>query len=208
MNPSFLAGFLACMGLIVAIGAQNAFVLRQGLRGEHLVLVTLICAFSDALLIGVGIAGLGQLIQAQPSLLDVVRHGGAAFLACCAWQALRRAWQGQRLEVAAADKRTMPAATAVLTCLGLTFLNPHVYLDTVILLGSMANQHGEEGRWIFGLGACTASAVWFVSLAWGARRLVPLFARPVAWRVLDSGIAVVMTGLAAGLVLADLPGYG
>jgi L-lysine exporter family protein LysE/ArgO len=199
----FLAGFMASLALIIAIGAQNSFVLRQGLRGEHLLPVTLICAFSDALLIGIGIAGLGKLIEAQPFLLDAIRYGGAAFLAWCAWQALRRAWHGERLEIGAnGPGRASSAATAVLTCLGLTFLNPHVYLDTVLLLGSLANHHGDDGRWIFGFGAVAASFCWFFSLAWGARLLVPLFARPAAWRVLDSGIAVVMATLAVGLLAA------
>lgn len=186
------------MALIVAIGAQNSFVLRQGLRGEHLLPVTLLCAFSDALLIAVGIAGLGQVIEAHPAALSVVRYGGAAFLTWCGARALQRAWHGERLRVD--EGRPATRAATLATCLGLTFLNPHVYIDTVMLLGGMANQHGETGRWAFGLGAFTASVVWFFSLAYGARLLVPLFARPTAWRVLDTFVAVVMIGLAVDLV--------
>lgn len=197
---SFVAGFLASLALIVAIGAQNAFVLRQGLRGEHLLPVALICAFSDALLIAIGIAGLGQLIEAHPAALGLARYGGAAFLVYCGWRALQSARHGERLTVD--EGRSASRAAAIATCLGFTFLNPHVYIDTVILLGGLANQHGDSGRWAFGLGSFAASVSWFFALAYGARLLVPLFARPAAWRVLDTGIALVMFGLALGLVSA------
>ncbi|HJV28371.1 MAG TPA: LysE/ArgO family amino acid transporter [Aromatoleum sp.] len=198
LDSPFLAGFLASLALIVAIGAQNSFVLQQGIRREHLLPVTLICAASDALLIAAGIAGLGTLIQANPLLLAATRYGGAAFLLAYAGLAAHRAWQGERLDVGAAAP--MPLATAIATCLGFTFLNPHVYLDTVILLGGLANQHGEGGRWLFGVGSAAASLLWFVALAYGARLLAPLFTRATAWRVLDTLIAVVMAGLAFTLL--------
>ncbi|MBD5800958.1 Arginine exporter protein ArgO [Azoarcus sp. Aa7] len=201
MEAQFLAGFLACLALIVAIGAQNSFVLQQGIRREHLLPVTLICALSDALLIGAGIAGLGALIQSSPVVLSVVRYGGAAFLLLYGWRAARRAWHGEHLNVEADGP--VPLATAIATCLGFTFLNPHVYLDTVILLGGLANQHGEHGRWLFGAGSATASLVWFFALAYGARVLAPVFARPSAWRVLDALIALVMVALAWSLLLGE-----
>jgi L-lysine exporter family protein LysE/ArgO len=197
MHAPFLAGFLACLALIVAIGAQNSFVLQQGIRREHLLSVTLICAASDALLIAAGIAGLGALIQSNPLLLSVARYGGALFLFAYACLAARRAWQGERLDLEAAVP--MPLPTAIATCLGFTFLNPHVYLDTVILLGGLANQHGEGGRWLFGVGSAAASLLWFVALAYGARLLAPLFTRPAAWRMLDTLVACVMFGLAFSL---------
>lgn len=198
MEAHFLAGFLASLALIVAIGAQNSFVLQQGIRREHLLPVTLICALSDALLIGAGIAGLGALIQASPVLLAVARYGGAAFLFVYGCQAARRAWRGGRLTVEA--NGPLPLSTAIATCLGFTFLNPHVYLDTVILLGGLANQHGDSGRWVFGAGSAAASLVWFLALAYGARLLAPVFSKAMAWRVLDALIALVMLGLASGLL--------
>lgn len=198
MEAHFLAGFLASLALIVAIGAQNSFVLQQGIRREHLLPVTLICALSDALLIAAGIAGLGALIQSSPVMLDVARYGGAAFLLIYGWRAARRAWHGEHLSVEA--NGPVPLATAIATCLGFTFLNPHVYLDTVVLLGGLANQHGEHGRWFFGAGSATASLVWFFALAYGARVLAPLFERALAWRVLDALIAFMMFALAASLL--------
>ncbi|NMG28556.1 LysE/ArgO family amino acid transporter [Aromatoleum evansii] len=201
MDTRFLAGFLASMALIVAIGAQNSFVLRQGIRREHLLPVALICALSDALLIGAGIAGLGALIQSSPDLLAIARYGGAAFLVMYGGFAARRAWQGERMHVEAGAP--VPLATAVATCLGFTFLNPHVYLDTVVLLGGLANQHGEHGRWVFGAGSAAASLLWFFTLAYGARVLAPLFARAIAWRVLDALMALVMFALAASLLQGE-----
>lgn len=198
METQFLAGFLACMALIVAIGAQNSFVLQQGIRREHLLPITLICALSDALLIGAGIAGLGALIQSSPAVLTLARYGGAAFLLIYGGLAARRAWHGERLHVEAGPP--VPLAPAVATCLGFTFLNPHVYLDTVVLLGGLANQHGEQGRWVFGAGSAAASLLWFFALAYGARVLAPLFDRALAWRVLDAAMALVMFALALSLL--------
>lgn len=198
MPAQFIAGFLACLALIVAIGAQNSFVLQQGIRRQHLLPITLICATSDALLIAAGIAGLGALIQSHPLLLALARYGGAAFLFAYAWLAARRAWHGEHLAIEATA--AMPLPTAIATCFGFTFLNPHVYLDTVILLGGLANQHGENGRWLFGAGSAAASLLWFLALAYGARLLAPLFTRRAAWRVLDTLVALVMAGLAISLL--------
>ncbi|MEW2383281.1 LysE/ArgO family amino acid transporter [Micromonospora sp. NPDC047707] len=198
MIASALAGFSLSVALIVAIGAQNAFVLRQGLRREHVVPVVLTCAFSDALLIGAGIAGVGALVADRPGLLTAVRWGGAAFLLCYAVLAARRAWRPDALRPA--DRPPARLRTTLLACLAFTYLNPHVYLDTVLLLGGVAQQHPH--RWVFGVGAATASLAWFTALGAGAYRLGPVLARTAVWRVLDAVIAVVMAGLAAALLLA------
>ena len=197
MNAHYLAGLSSGLALIIAIGAQNAFVLRQGLRREHLLPIVLICACADLTLIAAGIAGLGLIIERYPALLTLARYGGAAFLLLYGLSAARRAWSGETLAVA--DEGGVSLFTAVSTCLALTFLNPHVYLDTVILLGALANQHGDQGRWQFGAGAVLASLTWFFLLAYGARALRPLFASPLAWRVLDGSIAIVMWTIAFGL---------
>ena len=197
-----ITGFLSGLALIVAIGSQNAFVLRQALRREHRLPITVICVLSDTLLVFAGIAGLGALIQSHARLLLAARYGGAAFLFVYALIAARRAWQGEQLLVAAGG--ALSRSAAILTCLGFTFLNPHVYLDTVVLLGTLANQQGEptgSGRWQFGVGAALASLAWFTALAYGAGFLAPLFRRKVAWRVLDSVIALIMLSLGSRLLL-------
>ncbi|MDR7086463.1 L-lysine exporter family protein LysE/ArgO [Aeromicrobium panaciterrae] len=198
MLVSLVAGVGFGLSLIIAIGAQNAFVLRQGLRREHVFAVVAVCALSDVLLIAVGVGGLGSLIQAAPWLLDTMTIGGAAFLIVYGLLAARRAFRPSAIDADAAGKPTS-LRTAVTTCLALTWLNPHVYLDTVILLGSVAGSHGDD-RWWFGLGAAIGSIVWFTVLGYGARALRPLFAKPAAWRVLDALIAVVMFAIAASLL--------
>ncbi|WP_229071490.1 LysE/ArgO family amino acid transporter [Actinoplanes sp. DH11] len=197
MLTSALAGFAASAVLIIAIGAQNAFVLRQGLRREHVLPVVLTCALSDLALICAGIAGLGAVLTARPELVTAIRWAGAVFLLGYAVLAARRALRPQRLETTGQAPATLGAT--LLTCLALTYLNPHVYLDTVLLLGSVAQQHPH--RWLFALGACTASLAWFTVLGTGAHRLAPLLARPSAWRVLDGLIAVVMTTLGITLIV-------
>ena len=196
MLTSALAGFAASAVLIIAIGAQNAFVLRQGLRREHVLPVVLVCAVSDLLLILAGIGGLGAVVTARPDVVTVIRWVGAVFLVAYAIMAARRALRPVALDPAGRAPTTLRAT--LLTCLALTYLNPHVYLDTVLLLGSVAQQHAH--RWLFGLGAAVASLTWFTVLGAGAHRLAPVLARPVAWRVLDGLIAVVMLGIAATLV--------
>ncbi|PWJ54204.1 L-lysine exporter family protein LysE/ArgO [Quadrisphaera granulorum] len=192
------------LSLIVAIGAQNAFVLRQGLRGEHVLGVVAICALSDLVLILAGVAGAGEALQAWPAALVVVRVLGAVVLAGYAVLAARRALRPADGEAAALRADTTGSGTALtaalVTCLALTWLNPHVYLDTVVLLGSIASTHGDE-RWWFGAGAGAGSVIWFTALGFGARLLRPLFAKPVAWRVLDGIIAVMMAALATSLLL-------
>jgi L-lysine exporter family protein LysE/ArgO len=193
MNDA-LAGFATSLALIVAIGSQNAFVLRQGILREHVLPLVAFCALSDALLILAGVAGGGALVQQYPVALEVARIGGALFLAAYALFAARRALHPAALLPLDAPGLSLPAALA--TCFGFTFLNPHVYLDTVVLLGAIATQRGEVGRWWFGLGAASASLCWFAALGFGARLLRPVFARPLAWRVLDAIIAATMASLA------------
>ena len=193
-----LAGLGFGLSLIVAIGAQNAFVLRQGLRREHVLAVVLVCALSDAVLILLGIAGAGAVIRSAPVVLTVVRFAGAAFLLAYGILAARRALRPTVRTADGPAVRTGLAPT-LLTVLALTWLNPHVYLDTVVLLGSIANTHGD-GRWWFGAGAVLGSVIWFTALGYGARLLQPVFAKPAAWRVLDAIIAVVMVALAVSLV--------
>lgn len=199
MHAQFFAGFLSGLVLIVAIGAQNTFVLRQAILRQHRLPITLICASADVILILAGIAGLGVLIQTNSTLLAVARYGGALFLFAYSAFAARRAWDGEQMDLA--GQGAMPRLTAIVTCLGLTFLNPHVYLDTVVLLGALANQQGVSGRWVFGGGAMLASLLWFFTLAYGAGYLAPLFRRRGAWRVLDTAIALLMLGLALRLLL-------
>lgn len=203
--PAAIAGLGLGLSLIIAIGAQNAFVLRQGLRREHVALVVVICAASDALLIALGVGGGAVVFGRMPWLVDVVRWVGAAFLLFYGILAARRALRPARATLADADTApARPAALAVAaTCLALTWLNPHVYLDTVVLLGSVASTHGEA-RWAFGAGAALGSILWFSALGFGARLLAPVFAKPLAWRVLDGIIAIVMVVLAVTLAVSSL----
>lgn len=211
MSSVFLQGFLTCAALIVAIGAQNAFVLRQGLRREHPFAVALCCSLSDALLVTLGIAGVGTLVQKTPILLAAAKYGGAAFLLGYGLLAARRALFGPDQSLASnasteASATSLGAATlrrALLACLAFTYLNPHCYLDTVVLMGAISAQFEAAERPWFGAGAISASFVWFFSLAYGARLLAPLFSKPIAWRVLDGSIALVMWAIAIGLLIAD-----
>ena len=198
MSSPLLVGFIASFTLIAAIGAQNAFVLRQGIRREHVLPVVALCTVSDIVLISAGIAGVGALISAHPSALNVAKFGGALFLVGYGLLAARRAWRPSSLTPS--DAAPARLVEVLVTCAALTFLNPHVYLDTVVLLGALANEHRDE-RWLFGVGAVTASAVWFVGLGFGARRLAGLFATPLTWRILDGVIAVMMIGLGVSLGL-------
>ena len=198
MDAAF-AGFFLSFGLILAIGAQNAFVLRQGIRGEHVMAVVLTCAICDALLITLGVSGFGAIMAAAPWVEPLFRWGGAAFLLIYAARAARSAWRGGEALDPAANK-SMGLRATVLTCLALTWLNPHVYLDTVILIGSISTQY-HGARLQFGIGAATASFVFFMALGYGASLLRPLFARPAAWRVLDAIVAIIMAAIAILLIL-------
>jgi L-lysine exporter family protein LysE/ArgO len=198
MNSPLLVGFVASFTLIAAIGAQNAFVLRQGVRREHVLPVVAMCTVSDIVLISAGIAGFGAIVTAHPSAVELAKFGGAAFLVGYGLLAARRAWRPSTLTPSDAAPARLGAV--LLTCAALTFLNPHVYLDTVVLLGALANEQ-RDGRWLFGVGAVTASAVWFSALGLGARRLAGLFARPMTWRILDGVIAVAMIALGISLLV-------
>ncbi len=195
-----LAGLGLGLSLIVAIGAQNAYVLRQGLRREHVLAVVLICALSDLLLITLGVAGAGFVFDRVPWLVTVVRFAGAGFLLIYAALAARRAIRPAKGLSAGETPARTSLVVVVTTALALTWLNPHVYLDTLVLLGSIASTHGEH-RWWFGAGAGIASIAWFALLGFGARLLAPVFARPLAWRILDALIALVMLAIAVSLVL-------
>ena len=198
MMSAFVPGFLLSLSLIVAIGAQNAFVLRQGLRREHVFWVCLTCGVSDAILIAAGVAGFGALAKAVPWFETVMRYGGAAFLIVYGAMNARSAWRGgNTLEAARADPKPLGRTLAVL--LTITFFNPHVYLDTLVLIGSISAQYDD--RMAFGAGAMLASFVFFFALGYGARLLEPLFAKPVSWRVLDAVIALTMWAIAASLLL-------
>jgi L-lysine exporter family protein LysE/ArgO len=199
MTTAFIPGFLLGLSLIVAIGAQNAFVLRQGLRREHVFAICLVCALSDAVLIVAGVAGFGALVTAVPWLAPVMRFGGAAFLLAYAVRSLISAWRNSGALNPSDEVRKSLAATLA-TCLAFTWLNPHVYLDTIVLLGSVSTRYAGH-RLAFALGAMSASFLFFFSLGYGARLLRPLFANPRAWRVLDGVIGITMLLLAAKLVL-------
>lgn len=191
-----LAGFALGLSLIMAIGAQNAFVLRQGLRREHVLAVVLVCALSDAVLVAAGVTGFGVLSEVVPGLERIMRYGGAAFLLVYGARSFLAAWRGGGALEAGEGAGSL--RRAVLTCLALTWLNPHVYLDTVVLLGSVSAQYAD--RLAFGLGAVSASFVFFFALGYGARLLAPLFRRPESWRVLDAGVGCVMWAIAIGLL--------
>lgn len=193
-----LAGFFLGFSLILAIGAQNAFVLRQGLRRSHVLPVALTCAISDAILIMAGVAGFGALVDRFPALITFLTWGGASFLFVYGALAFRSAWRGGAA-MTAADATPQRLWPVLATCLALTWLNPHVYLDTVVLLGGIAARYGEA-RWIFGAGAAFASLTFFLSLAYGARLLAPIFARPRAWQGLDVLVGAVMWAIAAKLI--------
>lgn len=192
-----IQGFGLGFGLILAIGAQNAFVLRQGLRRAHVLAVVLCCAISDAILIVFGITSFGWVSSVLPWITPAMRFGGAAFLAYYGYRNAVSAWRGGEA-LDASEAKSDGLYAAMLTCLALTWLNPHVYLDTVVLLGSISAQY--DPVWPFGLGAIIASFTFFFSLGFGARLLAPFFAKPEAWRVLDALIAATMWAIAASLV--------
>ncbi len=194
------SGFLLGAGLIIAIGAQNAFILRQGLKNQYVFVLCLICSLSDAALIVIGVAGLGTWISRSPQLITLVTIGGALFLGFYGLRAAFRVFRPDALDPARSGGDSLKQAIA--TCLAFTFLNPHVYLDTVVLVGGLSATYSGTGRIAFGVGAVTASFAWFFALGYGARLLTPLFARPSAWRVLDGIIAVIMWALAGSLVLS------
>ncbi|KPB60242.1 Amino acid transporter LysE [Pseudomonas amygdali pv. myricae] len=197
MWQSYLNGLLIAAGLIMAIGTQNAFVLAQGLRREHHVPVAMLCIVCDAILVAAGVFGLANVLAQNPTLLAVARWGGVIFLSWYGLQALRRACSRQSLEHSAAvGKRSL--RTVLLSALAVTLLNPHVYMDTVLLIGSLGAQQDVPGAYV--AGAASASLLWFSSLALGAAWLAPWLARPATWRMLDVMIAVMMFSVAFQLI--------
>jgi L-lysine exporter family protein LysE/ArgO len=196
---SAATGLVTGLSLIVAIGAQNAFVLRQGLARQHVGVVVLVCAASDLVLILAGVSGIGTVVESAPWALDVVRWLGVAFLSWYGMSSLVRARRAAGLQAALGNG--LSRRSAVLRAVALTWLNPHVYLDTVLLLGSIANQQGPDGRWWFALGACVASIAWFSGLGFGARLAHRVLASPRAWQVLDVLIGLTMLAIAARLAL-------
>ena len=197
---TLLAGLGFGLGLIVAIGAQNAYVLRQGLRREHVGAVVAVCAVSDVLLITVGAAGVGAVISRHTTALVVITVLGAGVLLTYAAQAVRRAIRPASMDVARPNGgEPIRIGSVLLAALAFTWLNPHVYLDTVVLLGSVSATYATP--WLFALGAAIASIAWFAGLGFGARLLAPVFAKPSAWRIFDVGVAVVMTSIAVKLLL-------
>lgn len=196
----FFAGLGAGAGLIVAIGAQNMFVLRQGLRQRHVGVVVVICSLADIVLIVAGVAGLGLLVRGHADLLQALRYLGAVFLFGYGLLALRRCVRGEMATPMDGSDEDRGAVRMALACLGFTLLNPHVYLDTVGLLGSISTQFPGMGRWWFAAGASCSSVLWFSALGFGARLLLPVFRSAKAWRRLDGVIAVVMLTLAMALL--------
>ena len=199
MLNSAVAGLLTGLSLIVAIGAQNAYVLRQGLMREHVGVVVAICAVSDLVLIGAGVAGIGTVVEEAPWALEIVRWLGVAFLIWYGVSSLLRARRAESLGAARTVAGT--ALRAAGGALALTWLNPHVYLDTVLLLGSIANQHGDVGRWWFAAGAGLGSLFWFSGLGLGARRAQSALASPRSWQILDVLIGLTMLAIATSLAV-------
>ena len=193
---ALVPGFLTGLSLIIAIGAQNAFVIKQGLLRQHVLLIVLICAISDAVLIFLGTGGLGALVQSNQGLLEVVRWFGVAYLTWFGIKSAKSAFTNQSLQ--ASESSTVSAIKVATTVLALTWLNPHVYLDTVILLGSVASQFDSD-RWYFATGASVASVLWFTAIGFGARAASKYMSRPIFWKVLDSLIALIMFSIAITL---------
>ncbi len=193
---AIIPGLLAGLSLIIAIGAQNAFVIRQGLTKKFVLLTVLICAFSDALLIALGASGLGALIKSNKNVLEFVRWFGVVYLLWFAFKSAKSALKKEVLN--SAGEASADRKSVILTVLALTFLNPHVYLDTVILLGSISNQFGSD-KWFFVIGALLASFIWFTAIGFGAKSASKFMSRPIFWKVLDSIIAAIMLSIAAFL---------
>lgn len=198
MITPFIQGFGTAGGLIVAIGAQNAFVLSQGVRKNHHFIIASICIVCDLVFISAGVAGFGRAVSTNPTLYQWVAWGGAGFLFFYGLRSLRSALGGGRMEVD--DQTVMTLRVAIITTLAVTLLNPHFYLDTVILLGSVSGQFHGESRFYFWIGAVSASTLWFISLSLGGQMLAPLFKKPISWRILDSVVCATMWALAVTLI--------
>jgi L-lysine exporter family protein LysE/ArgO len=206
-SSAFTTGFALSATLIIAIGAQNAFVLRQGIRKEHVAPIVFFCALADLLLIGAGVLGLASVLGDSPTLVALLTIAGSAFLVWYGIRALQRALVPQALQAAGGD-RPLSLGNAMAQAAGFTLLNPHVYLDTVLLMGSIGTRQPPDLRLWFVGGAACASGVWFTTLGFGARLLAPIFARPIAWRVLDTLIGLTMLFLAVLLIRQGVAGLG
>ena len=204
MLLTFLTGMGTGGGLIIAIGAQNAFVLSQGVRKNHVIMIPLICAVCDAVLVAVGVAGFGTFIASSSVLSQVAGIGGGLFLFCYGIGSFRSAFKGQQLDSDLKGETSLKAA--VLTTLAVTLLNPHVYIDTILLLGSIAGQFQDPGHLVFGAGAVTASFVWFFCLSLGSRLLAPLFQKQLSWRILDTLVGIIMWTVAFSVLRGSLTG--
>lgn len=202
MIAPFFQGFGTGGGLIVAIGAQNAFVLSQGVRGNHYVIIALICIFCDAVFITAGVAGFGAAVSTNPSLSQWVTWGGAGFLFFYGWGSFRSAVRGGSLD--SSDRAVRSLKAAIITTLAVTLLNPHFYLDTVILLGSVSSKFHGENRLFFWAGAVSASTLWFVCLSLGGRMLAPMFKKQISWRILDSLVCATMWAIAVSLMMRGI----
>jgi len=198
MGNAALEGFLLGAGLIIAIGSQNAFVLAQGIARRHVFAVSTVCFLSDAILIAVCVGGFGSLVRSWPTLIVIVTSLGAVFLFIYGAIAFNRARSPHRLETGSGGARSLTAA--ITTALILTWLNPHVYLDTVLMLGGISARYEDDARLAFGAGAVAASFVWFYALGYGAMMLAPIFRKPIAWRIMDTTIGLIMWAIAASLI--------
>tara|TARA_Y100001954_G_scaffold51454_1_gene54485 strand:+ start:14479 stop:15198 length:720 start_codon:yes stop_codon:yes gene_type:complete len=195
---SFIQGFGLGGGLIVAIGAQNAFVLTQGVRRNHHLAVAALCILCDGLLIGLGVTGVGAMVSSNALLGLVAAWGGAAFLLWYGFNAFRSALKGGALNDD--ETATKSLKQTLMLTLGVTLLNPHVYLDTLVLMGSISGQYPLPERYVFGFGAFSASIVWFILLSLGGQLLAPAFKRDITWRMLDGAVCLTMWGIAASLI--------
>lgn len=198
---SIIEGFAMGAGLIIAIGAQNAFVLKQGIRGEHRGVIALICALSDAVLITSGIAGMGYIFSSHPVITKSVSIAGSLYLAWFSFRSFRSAFKGESMDINGEGNSPVSMKTAILTTLALTYLNPHVYLDTVVMLGGFGAARPPAIRPFFGLGAVSASFIWFFSLAYSGKIIAPAFRKQVSWRILDTAIGIIMIYITVKLVL-------
>jgi L-lysine exporter family protein LysE/ArgO len=203
MIAPFIQGFGAGGGLIVAIGAQNAFVLSQGVRGNHHVIIAFICILCDAIFITAGVVGIGGSVSANPALAQWVAWGGAGFLFVYGCGSLRSAVKGGSLETN--GRTVLSLSAAILTTLAVTLLNPHFYLDTVILLGSISSRFHGENRLLFWAGAVSASTLWFICLSFGGQLLAPIFRKQISWRILDTLVWATMWIIAASLIMHGTP---
>jgi len=199
MITPFIQGFGTGGGLIVAIGAQNAFVLSQGVRRNHHFIIALVCILCDAVSIYAGVAGFGTAVSTNPALSQLVAWGGAGFLFFYGFGSLRSAVRGGSLDIS--ERTTMTLKAAIISTLAVTLLNPHFYLDTVILLGSVSSQFHAENRLYFWFGAVSASTLWFISLSFGGQILAPLFKKQISWRILDSMVCATMWTIAVSLII-------